>query len=224
MKIPVLLVLATMSTVSVASENLYFSGMVGVNSGDAVSGEGNTENYKNFGNETGWSGAVALGYKFNNAMRLELEYAHKENDSNDTRMGLTGFATDSLGTLKDDLSVDALMINAIYDFDINSRFIPFIKAGMGISKNAYSATFDVPDLEDFIGTGSFNYDKETNSEFSWNIAIGSSYLLSKQWHIFAQYQLNNIGEVSTKKDAFGDRFIDSSYTFQELSLGIRYEF
>ena len=69
------------------------------------------------------AGSLGLGYEFGNNWRLELDGNYLRTDLD------VGFG--NTGNLDGDLRTNALMLNAIYDFDLNSRWAPYLGAGLG---------------------------------------------------------------------------------------------
>lgn len=225
MKKSLILLTALCATPAFAADNeLYVTGSVGINYGDTVDGEGNVVNFKGFGNDTGESYTLGLGYQYSENVRFETRYSHKENESDGTKTALTGLGTPSAGTFTDELKSDSLTVDIFYDFANSTKFTPYVKAGVGFSRNSYKADFNVPDLEVAFGSADYPYGKKTSTEFTWNVGAGASYELTSEWAVFTEYQIQSLGEVATKKDSFGDRWVNDSYLIQEINLGLRYSF
>lgn len=93
---------------------------------DGVSVAGATAGNLEFDNP-GWGAGASLGYKFGGTdtfldmMRLEIEYAYRHNDV-DTLAG---------APVADDISVNAYMLNALFDVPTDTQFTPYLGAGIG---------------------------------------------------------------------------------------------
>ncbi len=75
---------------------------------------------------------AALGYDWGNSWRTELEFSHRNNDINSiaAKPGFIGFPA---GTIAGDSTAVALMFNILRDFDMGSRFTPYIGGGIGVA-------------------------------------------------------------------------------------------
>lgn len=192
-----------------------------------------------FDNETGKVIGAAIGFKFNNNLRVEGRLAYRNSEFNDKQYG-TGTRGGHDYILDGEIESTTFTIEGFYDFENKTAFTPYVKAGFGVSKNDYSArlggnyvavdsandtggtTFDA-----FDGTvdGYYdNYSDGDSTEFSWNIGFGGNYTLSKAVSIFAEYQYSSFGDVKTGQDEFTDGFKVDDVSAHELVAGIRYQF
>ena len=75
---------------------------------------------------------AALGYDWGNSWRTELEFSHRSNDINSiaAKPGFIGFPA---GTIAGDSRAVALMLNLVRDFDMGTRFTPYIGGGVGFA-------------------------------------------------------------------------------------------
>ncbi|MCZ6849920.1 MAG: outer membrane beta-barrel protein, partial [Alphaproteobacteria bacterium] len=73
--------------------------------------------------DTGWVGAVAVGYGFGNGLRLEGELSHRRNDADE----LSGTS------LSGKAAVAGFMANVLYDFNVSRRIVPYIGVGAGFA-------------------------------------------------------------------------------------------
>ncbi len=85
--------------------------------------------------DTVFSGGIAAGYdfypQFSIPVRTELEFYARGNA--DTKYNL--YKDDwSRGDLKNEVSVNTLMLNAYYDFRNDSAFTPWVSAGIGYAR------------------------------------------------------------------------------------------
>lgn len=78
---------------------------------------------------------TAVGYSWDSGVRLELEYSYRQNDVRHWAgdgLGFTGFNTAN-NNFSGELDAHALMVNALYDFQVNDTFTPYIGAGAGVA-------------------------------------------------------------------------------------------
>ena len=121
------LLLFTVSSTTHA-QDLYFSGNVGL----AIPSDSDLDYPGLPGNpevesDNGLALALAAGYDFGNT-RLECELTYQENDLD--QAGYAGNDYDLCG----DTSSFALLVNGYYDFVNQSRFTPFLSAGVGVAE------------------------------------------------------------------------------------------
>jgi len=98
--------------------------------------------------ESGYMAGAALGYRLNDHLRLEAEYAYRTNDLDSFQSG--GSVLGNGG----DFASTAVLFNVLYDFDTDWRFDPYVGVGFG------TATEIDIDLEGpgFTGEASFSSD------------------------------------------------------------------
>lgn len=159
--------------------------------------------------------AVAIGYRFNESLALEGEYAHRSNDADKLR-------NEPSGTLVPNnwlnLRVDSLMANAVYSFSGLGSIRPMIGVGLG------AANIDAK-YRDSLSSAS-----DSNWSFAYQALIGAEWSLTKNWSLTGQYQYfvapspgaeprtHNAAGTSSNTYKFND------YTAQTVSLGLRYNF
>ena len=105
---------------------------------------------------TGFAGSAALGYTLGNGLRLEAEYLHRCQGSDDRRISLGPGGDDPLAQKSSewdandppseriyDLSTHHVFLNAWYDLRTGSRLTPYIGGGVGMASTTmrYSARF-----------------------------------------------------------------------------------
>lgn len=201
-------------------EGLYATGAFGLNYGDTVAGSNNLKDFTDYGNDYGESYLLGLGYRIDENFRVEARVSHRNNDSNNTRMGFSPLAgMDVTGTIDGELSSTSVTVEGFYDFANQTAFTPYLKAGLGFARSSYEASLFVKEFN-----ASFDYEKETSTEFVWNIGAGVSYQLTLTTDLFAEYQLQSLGEVRTAVDSSGDTIGNDDYLMQEVNIGIRYHF
>ena len=91
------------------------------------------------------AGNIAIGYDFGNNWRIELDGTTLLND-----YGLVSQAPSSSAKLR----TDAVMVNAIYDFDDFGKFAPYVGAGVGLVNG--EATLQASDFPSVDGVRTIN--------------------------------------------------------------------
>ncbi|SFH00117.1 Opacity protein [Neptunomonas qingdaonensis] len=174
-------------------------------------------------------GGVGIGYQFSKQLRVEGRIGHHESDFDDRKVG-TGSRAGEEYILNGDIKSTTLTVEVFYDFPNASQFTPYVKAGVGVSDNRYSARLGgagVAAFDPFDGVtdGYYdNYKNGDNTEFTWNVGVGGSYALTKQASIYGEYQYASFGDVSTGQDAFTDGFKIDDAASHEVALGVRVNF
>lgn len=182
-----------------------------------------------FDNDGSAVGAIGLGYRFNDNLRLEGRLGYRSSDFNDTHYG-TGARNGEEYTLNGDISSTTFTIEGFYDFPNSTAFTPYVKAGIGVSRNKYSAKLGgagVAAFDAFDGTTDGYYDNYADgksTEFSWNVGFGGSYEMSKTTTLFAEYQYAQFGNVQTGQDSFTDGFKVDDAAAHEVMMGLRINF
>ncbi len=177
----------------------------------------------------GTAGGVGLGYQFNEQLRVEGRIGYHKSDFDDRKVGAGSRAGEEY-ILNGDIKSTTLTVEGFYDFPNTSRFTPYVKAGLGVSDNKYSARLGgagVAAFDPFDGVADGYYDnyKDGDStEFTWNVGVGASYALAKQTSIYGEYQYASFGDVSTGQDSFTDGFKIDDAASHEVAVGVRVNF
>lgn len=177
----------------------------------------------------GKAAGVGLGYQFNERLRVEGRIGVHKSDFDDKQVG-TGSRAGEEYILNGDIKSTTLTVEGFYDFPNASRFTPYVKAGLGVSDNKYSARLGgtgVAAFDSFDGVTDGYYDsyKDGDStEFSWNVGVGGSYAVTKKTAIYGEYQYASFGDVSTGQDSFTDGFKIDDAASNEVAVGIRVNF
>ncbi len=171
-------------------------------------------------------GAIGIGYKLSEQLRVEGRIAYRDSSFNDRKLG-TGERDGAEYILNGDFESTTLTVEGYYDLPNESLFTPYVKAGLGVSNNSYSARLGgagVAEFDSFDGTADGYYDNYTDgdsTEFSWNVGLGGNVELSERISIFGEYQYAAFGEASTEQDSFTDGFEIDEVTAHEVMLGLR---
>ncbi|WP_370980265.1 outer membrane protein [Agaribacterium sp. ZY112] len=174
-------------------------------------------------------GAISLGYSFNKNLRIEGRIAYRDTSFNDRQVG-TGERAGEEYILNGEFKSTTFTVEGFYDFANSTAFTPYVKAGLGIADNTYTARLGgagVAGFDPFDGKTDGYYDAyadDDSTELSWNLGAGANIAVSERVSIYGEYQYASFGDVSTGQDSFTDGFKIDNASANELSLGLRFEF
>ncbi len=164
-----------------------------------------------------WGGRLAVGAAFAPAIRAEVEYTlmDKTHNSGMYSHNINGFSLPTNYEIES--KIQALMVNAYYDFDTGTKLKPYVSAGLGYSHIKEKASV------------SNQYAKETAKDskdsLAWSLGIGASYALSEKTTLELGYRYTDYGD---KKDSeHRGRYQSSAkrdYIASEFLFGVRYSF
>lgn len=231
-----LILAATLLGTSSASfaDGLYVSAMLGgseqVNDSEAYGSNiaVDPDFPRGFDSGDGSAGSLGLGYAYNKQLAFELRLGYHNSDFNSREVG-TGAREGEEYILNGDIKSTTLTLEALYDIPVPATIQPYLKAGVGVSRNKYSARLGgagVAGFDAFDGTEDGYYDayaSQTSTEFSWTVGFGASYPLNDSLALVGEYQLISLGDADTKQDGFTDGFEIESAA-QEVMIGIRATF
>ncbi|OEE57712.1 hypothetical protein A1OO_15550 [Enterovibrio norvegicus FF-33] len=173
---------------------------------------------------------LGLGYIINEQFRVETRLGYREGKFNSQRVG-TGSRVGEEYALNGKLKSTTLTLEGFYDVNTGTAFTPYLKAGVGVARNEYSAKLGGAGVQGFFdqldGTSDGFYDDyadETSTEFTWNVGIGTSYAITEKMSLIGEYQFVSLGDASTGQDDFTDGFRIDNATAHEVQLGLRYLF
>lgn len=164
-----------------------------------------------------WSGKLALGARFNSNLRAELEYTYMDDTHNSGSYGhnISGF---SIPTNYDiESKIQAVMINAYYDFKTNTRFTPYVSAGIGYARIKETASV------------ANQYAAETASDsennLAWSLGFGTSYQVSDNIEAELGYRYTDYGDKKgSEVRGYYQSAASRDYAAHEIILGVRYAF
>lgn len=175
----------------------------------------------------GTSMAIGLKTKLcnNDGLRAEVEYNYRKPSVRSTHLAETVnvglFDVNSLEATKTKISSDSVMMNIYYDFNTGTRFIPYLGAGLGVTK--LKATFKSFDTDDFSAEYNGSGLSRSKNNLSWNVSAGVGYMLTNNLTFDAGYRYVDNGSISMYyQDYSGKVSVDSKS--HEFMLGLRYEF
>ncbi|HFV1760894.1 TPA: outer membrane protein, partial [Escherichia coli] len=163
--------------------------------------------------DTVFSGGIAAGYdfypQFSIPVRTELEfYARGKADSKynvDKDSWSGGYWRDDL---KNEVSVNTLMLNAYYDFRNDSAFTPWISAGIGYARIHQKTTgISTWDYE-YGSSGRESLSRSGSADnFAWSLGAGVRYDVTPDIALDLSYRYLDAGDSSVSyKDEWGDGF------------------
>lgn len=158
----------------------------------------------------GWAAIGALGYKFDNHLRLEAEVGYRFSDG-DARDFLGGPAA----RMEQELGALTWMGNAVFEIPAGDKINFSLGAGAGAAQVRLDVNAPVtPDTED----------KDT--VFAWQLLAQADFAISRRTELFVDYHfLQSINDLSLKPystAAYGSRSMQ--YDSHTLSAGLRYYF
>lgn len=144
--------------------------------------------------------ALALGKRFKENWRGEIELSHREADID--RLTVNGVrSANNVG----DLETTSLLVNGYYDFRAGKKLRPYLSAGVGLARH-----------EGSINSGALNV-SENDTVFAYQLGAGVSYAIKERTSIFGGYRYNGSSDV--KFDTLG-----AKYDAHEIRVGLAYAF
>lgn len=228
------LVIASFSGLANASDGIYASVKSGIsdtkvksNSLDFYDPTSDLNGRFEFSNQTKSvypTISAAVGYDFskisNVNARAELEYTYKNSTSfNPQVVALVDLdtgerTTDGLeSNSTNKLTTQSLMLNGYYDFKNQTKFTPYISAGVGFThvKNKQSD-------EDYSTSDSDNH-------FTWSAGVGVAYHISNNVALDASYRYVDAGKFKFTDTQDGEfARTNMKLSSNDYLLGIRYNF
>jgi opacity protein-like surface antigen len=155
--------------------------------------------------------------------RLEVEWADLGvNAKNFGRVGEIEPADGKLG-------VDTWMVNLFYDFDLESKFIPYLGVGVGqanVKAEGISKDTNLPDRTGFVDGG--------GAVFAWQVILGVAYQWNEHLGATLDYRIVKTGNIDhdygvgcipgSLTECTYNSQLQMDYGLQSLSLGLRWVF
>jgi len=162
-----------------------------------------------------------VGRAFGHA-RVELEFGRRENDTD--RFGSINNITAARGSL----NATSLMVNALYDFPIGERFVPYL--GIGIGGAEVDADNPRKAVTDPDRTGALRGD---DGRFAWQLLAGVAFRLNEHWELKLDYRYFDAGDAELDygvgcdaggRDCIFVGSLEEPYDAHAISAGARYRF
>lgn len=171
-------------------------------------------------------GGFGLGYKFDENFRIEGRLSYREGSFSETQFG-TGAREGQEYILDGDIQSTTLTVEGFYDFPNKTAFTPYIKVGVGVSDNSYSARLGgqgVAGFDAFDGAVDGYYDAYADgdaTQFTWNVGFGGNYQITQKFSLYSEYQYASFGDINTGQDSFTDGFKIDDIASHEVVIGIK---
>ena len=182
------------ATSGTAASGLYIEGRAGYNSPRVE----DTDSSATYGG--------AIGYRFSPNFRAETDLSYRENDY--SLSGVTGSGSEK------HLSA---MLNGYYDFANNSRFTPYVGAGVGFDRATIEANY--------TASGSTIKADDSDIAFAYNLMAGIGYAVTKNIDLTLGYRwLDTSTATVDAKINTTSTTLDGEYKAHEVLAGVRYNF
>jgi opacity protein-like surface antigen len=137
--------------------------------------------------------SFALGYAYSPSIRLAWNFSYLPKWRTTVNKTSSSYST----YYHADLSSMATTINGYYDFtNLTDKFIPYVMAGVGISRN------EVSDIEEYaLSELSTKFYSNSKFNFTWRLGAGLNYKINERTFISIGYDLASLGRVSTNVSA-----------------------
>jgi OmpA-OmpF porin, OOP family len=158
--------------------------------------------------DPGWGVTGAVGYKYGNGLRTELElgYRSASKESITNPLGNPALGVDG------DLGVGTAMANLIYDMDVNFVLTPYVGVGVGYA-HVWDEDLRIADSASTLLEAS----DESAGAFAYQAIGGFSYDFAPHWAATLDYRY-----LATTELDFGNEKVE--YSSHNVMLGLRYEF
>ena len=159
---------------------------------------------------------VALGYKVADHVRAEFAINHFQNfkyQVTDKKHANVSY--------KQKISSTSAFINGYYDIKEMNGFMPYITAGIGLSKNKGG---DFTSIESIKNVSNIDPKGKTQTEFGYNAGAGLAYNLNEHVTLdLINYKYYDLGQVSTENDVAGEASV-GKLKVHSINTGIRIKF
>jgi OOP family OmpA-OmpF porin len=155
--------------------------------------------------------------------RLEVEWA--DLGVNAKSFGRVGDIEAAVGKLE----VDTWMANLFYDFDLDSRFIPYLGIGIGqadVKAKGISKDATLPDRTGFVDGG--------DAAFAWQALLGVAYQWNEHLGVTLDYRFVKTDDINhdygvgcipgSLTECIYNSQLKMDYGLQTISLGLRWVF
>lgn len=160
---------------------------------------------------TGYDLALRFGYLFQSHIRLEGQVGYQNVPMSKINNAIGANTVTPVSNSY--TSLLSALLNAYYNFDLNSRFVPYVGIGAGVVRvnNMIKPTAPIP-----VAPGLFFTRKELNYDtFGYQGLIGLMYQVSNNWNAALEYQyFSTLNNQSTGQTNLGP---DSYQTNQRVS-------
>ncbi|MCV6638212.1 outer membrane protein [Candidatus Albibeggiatoa sp. nov. NOAA] len=221
-----LVALLSASSLSVsAAQGFYLSADVGGQIADATANQKGTNgpNTPDYDVENSVVYGLGVGFDTGYNVRVEAELRFRSLDTDDSyRNGLGARANQSF-SVNSQMDAMTFMANVLYDFDLDSPIMPYVKAGIGVAKIDTDVTLDIQPTFSQFGIGLWHYPDNDDTNFAWSLGFGARYAFQDNLYLDLEYQYMDMGEAATQVDVNGDH-VEADLKSHEITVGISYRF
>lgn len=176
------------------TSGVYVAGQMGLNS--PTHDDGTLDNALSI--------AGAVGYRFNQNLRLEGEISYRNNDYKESIPGLINLTGDAKTT--------NFMVNAWYDFTNSSPITPYLGGGIGISRGELK-----------LKEAAWGIDEsDSDTAFVWQLGGGVAFDIAENIALTADYRYIDTADFTFKDSTGASAKVD--YRAHEIRFGARYSF
>jgi OmpA-OmpF porin, OOP family len=140
--------------------------------------------------DTGFGGALALGYAFDNGFRTEAQLAK----------GNAEFKNNGVSSTLGNVNVWTAMLNGLYDFNRDGRINPFVGAGVGLARvNLLAGSYDQANATNpllALDRASAVAIDDSDTGFAWQLIAGLGLKLSDQLTADISYTYVNVADLN----------------------------
>ncbi|NNE01271.1 MAG: porin family protein [Pirellulaceae bacterium] len=178
---------------------------------------------------SGGMGRHAIGFDYGQ-FRLEAEFGVHRSSIESTLNG-SGDRSSDVFNVNGYRRSSTVMVNAYYDFHNDTYWTPFVKAGMGGSRNKVKTDLAVAVNSPAIinaaqQTGPFNdvkrFPTDRSSDFAYCLGAGVAVDLTSRVKFDVEYQFLDIGDSATLFDSNFDAISFGGGGLHELAFGLRF--
>lgn len=153
--------------------------------------------------DNGLGAAVRVGHKYD-SIRAEIEFAYRDTDLGSLRTSSTTHTN-----VSGDAKIYTLMAKAIYDFETDSKVVPYVSAGLGGMRVKGDASYTDDNARTITESGSAN-------TVAGQLGIGLGYEVSPGVSLVGGYSI-----VGAPTDDLGK---DQYLVIHNVQVGINYSF
>ena len=158
--------------------------------------------------DTGFTGGLGVGYRFNPRVALEFGWEYRSNDSSVTLNGSSEFDDGNYAS-------NLFYLNGHYFFESSDKWQPYVGAGL-----TWIEEIDI-DLERNGSEQSYSGDGDTGCQ----IFAGVNYELGNAWDLQTELRYGSISDIDLKGESGDPGAISGiDYETTTLQLGLVYRF
>ncbi len=160
--------------------------------------------------ESGWLGIGALGYKFDETLRVEVELGYRDNNI----QGVSSLPVlPTAVTSSSDVTAFSQLVNFIFDIPLSERMD--LSVGGGVGGALVDATIAIP------GTTALSDDEYG---FAYQALAGFNYQLFPRWQAFTEYRYFATAGSDLSPTLASANDVEVDYDSHSAVIGLRYYF